>query len=213
VARIDLYAVRLDDPFDPAPLSAAERARAARFVFDLHRRRFAAGRTALRRILARHLGVPAETVAFVDQAHGKPAVAGLEFNLSHSDELALVAISDGPPVGVDVERLRPVDGALTVAETFFAPSERAELLAAPPAERALAFLRGWTRKEAFIKALGEGMSHPLTRFEVSLGAAARLLAIDGSAAEAARWSLVALDPAPGYVGALAAPAPVETVWR
>jgi 4'-phosphopantetheinyl transferase len=213
VARIDLYAVALDADLDDSALSPAERARAARFVFDVHRRRFSAARAALRRILAAHLGTTPAAIVFTELAHGKPAVAGLEFNLSHSDELAVIAVTRDAPLGVDVERVRDVPDALAIAEHYFAPGERAALAAAPAAERARAFLRCWTRKEAFIKAIGEGLSHPLQRFEVALDAA-RFIAIDGSEAAAARWSLVALEPAPGYIGALAVPAtPAEITWH
>jgi 4'-phosphopantetheinyl transferase len=212
---ITLHAVPLDGAPDPALLAPDERERAARFVHDVHRRRFIVARAALRRILGAHLGVAPATLRFTEGAHGKPALdgTGLEFNLSHSHELALVAVTRDAPVGVDVEHLRPVADALGIARSHFAPSERAALAAAPADARDLVFLRGWTRKEAFIKAIGEGLSHPLDQFEVSLTDEARFLGIGGDPAAAARWSLFSFEPAPGYLGAVAAPvAPAALRW-
>jgi 4'-phosphopantetheinyl transferase len=208
---IDLHIVPLEGELDAALelLTPDERERARRFVFDVHRRRFAVARAGLRRVLAGHLGADPAALRFVEGAHGKPALAGgeLEFNLSHSHELAVVGVTRLAPIGVDVEHLRHVDGALRIAETHFAPSERAALAAAPAAERDLVFMRGWTRKEAFIKAIGEGLSHPLQRFELTLDDAPRFVTIDGDVAAAARWSLFSFEPAPGYLAAVAAPWP------
>src|SRR5262249_50782825 len=146
---IDLHVVELEATPDEVAaarglLAPGERARADGFVFERHRRRFTVARAALRRILAADVGEAPEALVFVEGAHGKPPRpgAGLEFTLSPSDELALVAVTRGGPVGVDVERLRDVPDALAIAESHFAPAERAALAAAPDTTRA--FLNGWT---------------------------------------------------------------------
>jgi 4'-phosphopantetheinyl transferase len=187
-------------------LSADERARAARFRFPRDRDRFVAARAGLRQILGACLGLEARAVRFAYGARGKPALAGgeLSFNLSHADDLALVAVAREAPVGVDVERLRAVAGRERIAARCFAPAERAALGALPEEARDLAFLLGWTRKEAVAKARGEGVA-ALTAIAVELDPTrpARLVALDGDEAAAARWSLHPLEPAPGYLGAVA----------
>jgi 4'-phosphopantetheinyl transferase len=129
---------------------------------------------------------------------------GLHFNLSDTDGLALVAVSAEGPLGVDVECARSSPRILEVAERFFSSREVAALSALEPAERPAAFYRIWTRKEAFIKALGTGLSRGLETFDVSLepGAGARLLATRPDAAEAARWQLYDLDAGPDHAAAL-----------
>ncbi|MCA9970356.1 MAG: 4'-phosphopantetheinyl transferase superfamily protein [Anaerolineales bacterium] len=191
-----------------ALLAPDEQARAARFHFERHRRQFAVARGALRTLLGGYLGVAETAVAFTYTTHGKPELPGADlcFNVSHSGELALMAFARRRMLGVDVEAVRELQDAAGIAERFFAPSEVAVFRQVAPAWQPQAFFNCWTRKEAFIKAIGEGLSHPLDRFEVTLrpGEPARLLTVDGSAAEAARWRLAAVDPAPGYIGALIA---------
>jgi 4'-phosphopantetheinyl transferase len=129
----------------------------------------------------------------------------LRFNVSHSEKLALFAFLNGREVGVDLEFLRPMPDGDAVSERFFSSWERAAFREMPEAQKTEAFFRCWTRKEAFINAIGQGLSHPLDRFDVSLapGESARLLAIDGDSEAANRWLLRELSPAPGYLGALA----------
>jgi 4'-phosphopantetheinyl transferase len=192
-------------------LSADELHRAARFRFPRDRRRFIVGRGALRDILGRYLGVPPCALGFRYNAYGKPALAdvtaegGLCFNVSHSHELALFAVTCGREVGVDIEYLRQEIACETIAEHFFSARERASLLALPTEVKPQAFFNCWTRKEAYIKAHGEGLSLPLDQFDVSLapGEPAALLATHSEPREALRWSLQALTPGPGYVAALA----------
>jgi len=194
-------------------LSDEERERADRFVLDRVRRRFIVGRALLRTILGRYLGPSPDQIRFAYGAHGKPALAppddeaGLRFNVSHSDGLALYAIGRGREIGVDVERIRPLPGAERIAERFFSLPERTALQALPASAKLEAFFTCWTRKEAYIKARGDGLGHPLDQFAVTLapGEPARLWpagADDGH--EVSRWSLEALPPAPGYVAAVAA---------
>jgi 4'-phosphopantetheinyl transferase len=193
-------------------LSPDERARADRFVIERVRRRFVACRGALRMILGRYTGQAPERLRFLYGDYGKPVlapsagIADLHFNVSHSEELALVAVARGREIGVDVERLRPLPGAERIAERFFSAPERTAIQALPAERKLEAFFTCWTRKEAYIKALGDGLGHPLDEFAVSLvpGEPARLWSVgDTGSGEEASWSLEALLPTPGYVAALA----------
>jgi 4'-phosphopantetheinyl transferase len=195
-------------------LATQERERADRFRTAELRRRFVAGRGALRAILGAHLGLDARLVVFSYGDRGKPSLAtpGVEFNLAHTDDLALCALTVGRAVGVDVERLRPMDDAERIIARYFTPRERLEFLEHPRAERASAFFRGWTRKEAFLKATGEGLTASLDSFEVSLEAGgARLLRVGDDPDAACRWSLVDVDVEPGFVAALAVEGPIEAI--
>ena len=214
-----VWRVALDPPRECvarclARLSDAERARAERFRFPKHRDHFAVARSALRGILARYLSVSPEVIEFSYAEHGKPelsdAGAGVQFNVSHSGELALCAVCLGHSIGVDIEwagrrLLRNEAEMLRLAKRFFAPDELAALRALPPADRAQGFLNCWTRKEAYIKARGEGLSLPLDEFTVSLAPdqTPALLHTSAGPEEANRWSLHALDPGDGYVAAVA----------
>jgi 4'-phosphopantetheinyl transferase len=206
-------------PLDPPPdllarlagtLADDERSRAGRFRFPEHRDRFVAGRGVQHDILSRYLGVPPAQLRYRFSAHGKPALdlpgAGdLRFNVSNSHTLALYALTRGREVGVDVEHLHPMPDAGDVARRFFSAPENEVFARVPAAERELAFFTCWTRKEAYIKAVGEGLSMPLDCFDVTLvpGEPARLLRTRGRPEEAGRWTLRELDPGPGYLAALA----------
>jgi 4'-phosphopantetheinyl transferase len=197
--------LRAVTPEDRALLSADERARADRFHFARDSRRYVVTRATLRRVLGAQLGRHPSSLAFDVGPRGKPSLAGtpLHFNVAHAGELALIALTTLGEVGVDVEPLEPMDDVETIAERFFSPAEREALRALPAAARTDAFLTCWTRKEAYVKAIGEGLACPLDAFDVTLapGEEARLLRIAGDDAD--RWSLVDLRPAPGYVGAVA----------
>jgi 4'-phosphopantetheinyl transferase len=192
-------------------LSVDERQRAARFYFPRDRRRFIVARGILRDILGRYLRVPPPDVQFCYSAYGKPALANgpdedvLRFNLSHSHETALFAITRGREIGVDIEYLRREIACEEIAERFFSAQERADLRALPAALKQQAFFNCWTRKEAYIKAHGEGLSLPLDQFDVSLapGEPAALLATRSDPDEALRWSLQALATGPCYIAAVA----------
>jgi len=194
-----------------ARLSAEERARAERFHFARDRQRFVGTRGLLRGLLGRYLGIEPFALRFAYGPRGKPSVmAGpgpgrMRFNVSHSGGLALLAFAWDRELGVDIELERPVPEADSIARSHFAPAERAALSRLTPAERPRAFFRCWTRKEAFIKATGDGLSRPLDAFEVTLapGEPARLLRVEGDAREARRWWLEDLEPATGFAGALA----------
>jgi 4'-phosphopantetheinyl transferase len=179
-------------------LTDDERERADRFVFARDRERYTVARAELRRLLANHLGAPPRICY---GAHGKPALVGggLAFNVSHAHDLGVIAVACDREIGVDVEREREVDIA-GLATRYFSPREREELLALPDAERLAAFFRCWTRKEAYVKARGEGLAIPLDAFTVSIG---RQTDVTLAADDAARWSLRALDVDPGYAAAIA----------
>ena len=216
-AVVHVWAVPLRQPMAAVDAAARllapdEHARAARFHFARDRDRFIVARAALRRILGGCLGVEPAAVQFAYSAAGKPDLAPvheardrLSFNLSHSHELAVVAVAGGAPLGVDVEHQREVPDLLDLARRFFAPGEAAQLLRLPPEEQPGAFFRCWTRKEANLKATGDGIAAGLDRFEVAFapGEPAALRRTDDDPAEAARWSIIDLALEAGYAGAVA----------
>lgn len=204
-------------------LSSEEQAKARRFFREVHRRRYVVAHGMLRAILSRYVAEPPESLRFVDGEHGKPSLlrepgassASIEFNLSHSDDLALVAVALDRPVGVDLERWSDETEHLELAERFFSPAERDALraLAGERSTLTAGFFAAWSRKEAYLKATGAGITRGLHHFDVSLapGEHARLLAdrLDPSASE--RWAMRALGPAEGYSAALVATAPLKDV--
>ena len=208
---IHVWSLRLDGSLtvdeSRALLSAEEVERASRFVTGELRRRFIIGRAALRRLLSVYTHAAPGTLAFELGPHGKPSLrdAGrLQFNMSHSGELAVAAVATDP-VGIDVEELREVRGAAAIAARFFSEAEQTQYNALAPEDRTRAFFRCWTRKEAFIKATGEGLSRPLASFDVTLRAdePPRLTRIEGIAGSPADWTLHSFEPAAGFECALA----------
>ena len=197
-----------------AVLSRDERERAGRFRFGRHRDRFIVARSALRRILSVYgAGAPAE-IRLRYGPKGKPRLAsdcGIEFNVSHSEDLAVVAVAQGSEVGIDVERIRAMPSGRAIARRFFSATEAAMLERLPAAEFGEAFWRCWTRKEAYVKARGDGLSLPLDSFDVSLEAPGRLLllATRPDAGEAHHWRLLDVNVGPGYAAALAVGGPVD----
>ena len=190
-------------------LSVDERARARRFLHARDRNRYECAHGLLRLVLSVYTGGRPEDVAFERGPGGKPRLVGLRgprFSLSHSDGLGLVAVSAGREVGVDVERVRGVSAVADLARTCFSPAERSALAAVRAPLRLRAFFAGWTRKEAFLKAVGAGLSRPLDSFDVALapGEPARLLRVRGAPGATERWALRSLRVAPGYVAAVAA---------
>lgn len=192
-----------------AKLSADERMRAERFYFEQDRKRFIVARGLLRTILSCYLGIEPSELEFCYGLRGKPALVNsggstLRFNLSHSQGLALYAIAPTREIGIDLEHIRPLPAA-QIAERFFSAQENAILRTLPPDQQQQAFFSCWTRKEAFLKAIGDGLAFPLNQFDVSLSPdqPAQIHSIKGDSAAAANWFLQELKPAPGYVGALA----------
>jgi len=187
-----------------AALSDDERARAGRFVFDVHRRRFIACRAWLRGQLGERLGRAAHDLRFEYGPLGKPSLAGnpLRFNVSHSDRYALLGVADAE-IGIDIERQRPLSDMDALAERVFSVGERDALARVAAGQKEEAFFAGWTRKEAYIKARGDGIGL-LGAIEVVLapGEPARLIAVDGQPAELERWSIQALSAVPGFAAAV-----------
>jgi 4'-phosphopantetheinyl transferase len=164
----------------------------------------------LRDILGRYLKLPPESLQFNYSSYGKPSLgdqfAWLRFNVSHAGELALYAFSRNRELGIDIEEVRKDIEHLQIATNFFSKQEVEALHALPAHLQQEAFFLCWTRKEAYIKGVGEGLSLPLDSFDVSLGPSepACLLAVRGNEEEAARWTLKALEPGENYHAALVA---------
>ena len=232
VDRIDVWVISLIEmghspeaiTRGPSCLSADERSRAGRFAFDRDRRRFALGRGAVRKILASYSGCTPAEIVFAYGEFGKPrlddrhAAAGLQFNASGSGDVAVCAVTSGQSVGIDIEQLRD-DCDPDVVRYALSDVERSDFERIPAAEQPAAFYRTWTRKEAYLKAVGCGLSRPLASFAVNLtpGDPPRLVRDDQAPAATANWSFADFDPAPGWVGTLVSAGPrrpVRTlVWR
>jgi len=204
-----------------AALSAEEVERARRFRFQRDRDRFVTGRAVLRQLLGRYLGAQPRELEFRYGARGKPELAsnpsGICFNLAHSHDLALYAVTLNVAVGIDLELLRAGPAEERIPERFFSPREVEALRSLPEAGQREAFFRCWTRKEAFLKANGEGLAFGLDQFSVSVlpTEATRLLETPYNPDEAARWSLYDVEPGSSYVGALAVRARLDRVrfWQ
>ena len=200
-------------------LSCDETVRADRFVFAQDRNRYVATRGLLRHLLARYLDVLPVALRFAYAPQGKPYLDGpahastLQFNVAHSGDLALVGVSRVRCVGVDVERMRPEVDFRTLARTVFSPAELATLERPPDDAARIAFFTAWARKEAFVKARGDGISFSLARVTVTLlpGEPPQLLLpADADAAVAARaWTLHALEVGPGYTAAAVSEGPAQ----
>ncbi len=196
-----------------------ETARADKFAFEHLRRRHEVSRGALRLLLSRYLACHPRELTFTFGPRGKPALrdSELEFNLSNSGDLSVYAFTVGSEVGVDVEQVKPLADLENLASRYFCSAEAAELLSIG-SKLAIqeAFFRCWTRKEAYIKAVGTGLYLPLDQFQVTLLAddPPRFVHIGESPRVADEWTLHHLDPAPGYAGALAYHArPRELVFQ
>lgn len=200
-----------DPAFDhyAALLSADERARAERFHFDRDRNRFTIGRGVVRSILGSYVMLHPPDLLFNYSRYGKPSLANvtidIRFSLSHSGDLAMLAVALERDLGVDIEKIRPDVETDRLGERFFSPRERESLRTFPPAERVPAFFRCWTCKEAFLKAQGFGLSRNLDSFDVEVDPAhpARLLATRPDGTEAASWFLHDLETEQDYKAALA----------
>jgi len=212
--EIHVWKINLAAPADVARLelflSAEEREQAARFHFVADQRRFIIRRAVRRQLLAVCLEKKPEAVHIRFSSHGKPAiagqegVAGLRFSCSHSADLGLVALARGIELGVDLEQHRQLADAEGLAGTYFSDAEIRELAALPESLKAAGFYNCWTRKEAFVKAIGLGLAFPLNRFSVSLapGRPAALLDVAEEYGPATKWTMFLMEPRPDYSAAL-----------
>jgi 4'-phosphopantetheinyl transferase len=214
---VHAWLLALDQPARPmadlaALLAEDESARAHRFRFDRDRQRFIAGRGLLRLLLASYLGRDPAALRFSYGAAGKPLLddtgngqTGLTFNLSHSAGWALLGVTRERRIGVDIEAVRDTPDLDDVAKQNFAPAEQRARLALPAAARLDAFFAIWARKEAYLKAMGDGLLAPLDGFEVSVAPedGARLTSIQGSSEAAAGWSMWGGKPQQGFWAAIA----------
>lgn len=225
---VHVWRIRLDLPEERLASSRAllapdEQARADRYRFAADSRRYTVTRGALRRILSGITSLAPETLTFDYDAHGKPSLAArhttspVNFNVSHAGDLALIAVAAGRVIGVDVERLRPVDQMDDLVRQTFTMRERAAFVQMPLDRRRRAFFEVWTRKEAVLKALGVGLSREPSTIDV-WGEGRGDHGIDlGDPASSAAWTMLSLNPGTDYIGALAVRARNVTVqtweWR
>lgn len=204
-ARLDL-----DDSYQHSflqLLSPDEKTRASKFRFPRDSRNYIVARGILRTLIGQYLEMPPQEISFQYSKFGKPTLEGidsLQFNISHAKNVALFAFTKKFTVGVDVEYVNPEIEVNDIARSFFATKEVSNLLALPEEQQPLAFFNCWTRKEAFIKAIGEGLSFPLNQFEVSLAPdePAELLATHWDVNAVSNWTLHSMSPAPDFVGCL-----------
>ena len=189
-------------------LSPDEKNRAQKFRFAKDSRNFIAARGILRSLIGKYLEINPAEISFQYSKFGKPGIANnnsLQFNISHSQNIALFAFTKKFNIGVDVEFVNPNIEVKDIAAKFFSTNEIMNLLALPEQQQALGFFNCWTRKEAFIKAVGEGLSFPLDKFEVSLepGKPAKLLATHWDPKAVSKWSMYSMSPGANFVGSLA----------
>lgn len=213
---IDLWVVCLKASADAAErcyatLSQDEKDRAARFRFAPHRQNYVLGRAILRILIGRYLSIRPAAVTFSYGANGKPALldssSPIRFNSSHSGNTALYAFTQNGELGVDIEQIRPVEYIEEIADRFFCREEARELRSLPPSQRLTAFFRCWTRKEAYVKAVGGGLSIRLDSFRVTLLPRDRpaLIGIENSTRYAEPWTIHDVRTVTGFAAALAYP--------
>ena len=212
--QVDIWKIHLDGQKDVSResrlLSTDEALRAERFLFEKHKIRFIRTRAFVRQILGGYVSVEPAQLTFSYGANGKPEFSremqchGINFNLSHSEGLALLAITRGLALGVDIEQVNPNFSGQEIAERYFSANEVKLLGGLPEAVRTQAFFSCWTRKEAYIKALGMGLSVPLDSFEVgfSPGGPKHILGPQDDSGEVSRWSIYDIEAAEGYKAAL-----------
>ncbi len=205
----DVHVWRIDAThgvLDTSPLSEKEQERAARFKFERDRTRFIVAHVALRKILASYLLATPAGLEFEEGPHGKPHLIGyrLFFNLSHAGDIVLVAVAGSSEVGVDVEVVSRDVEHEPLAKRFFSTSEVEAFQAIDEGQARIdAFFKLWTRKEAIVKAIGEGLSMPLDCFDVSLDQWSAGITTSRTDLETAEWWVEGLEPASGYAGAVA----------
>jgi 4'-phosphopantetheinyl transferase len=222
IGEIHVWTARLrDDDHTTAGMLAIldqeERARAAKFSFKRDRTRFIQTHGVVRRIVASYADADAATLTFARNRFGKPYLVSwandpdLQFSVSHSSDYCLLALRRDHPIGIDVEKVRDLPQAMGIAQSYFTPRESRALAALQETARRDAFFVLWTHKEATIKRLGIGLAANLGRAEFDLDPAGglRFVGWDGDRSVAQSWSILRLDPAPGYVAAVASAHPIR----
>jgi len=220
--EVHVWRLALDQPESVvaefrSTLEADELERAGRFHFEKHRRHFVVGRGGLRYVLSRYVDLKPGDFRFSYGPYGKPALAreGLRFNMSHSHGMALFAVAADREVGVDIEHIRADFATADIARRFFSRIEVATFNTLKTEQQVAAFFRCWTRKEAYIKAIGRGLSEPLDAFDVTLapGEAAALLRAERG--DVSRWAMFDINAGDDYAGALAVETPVTGIrfWQ
>jgi 4'-phosphopantetheinyl transferase len=198
-----------------ALLNIDEQKRAQRFRFPIHKQRFIAARSTLRKLLSLYVEVPAQAIVFAYDAHKKPFLNGsshadIQFNLSHSDDCAVFAFTRRHAIGVDVEKIKARDFA-AIAKRFFSQKETDALLSLPVKGQLAGFHRIWARKEAVLKAIGKGLSLPLSSFSVSLNDDSEIVSVGSHG----NWTVLPLSVLPGFQAAVATSRPVKKIsyWK
>jgi len=217
--EVHVWGLRLDRPAEPFVelLQPDEVARANRFYFEKDRKHFVVARGFLRLLLGWYLHVDPKRLQFAYGAWGKPSLDGefresqLRFNMSHSHGVALYAVTETREIGIDVEHVRADFASDDIARRFFSPLEVGMLGELPEDDRVAAFFRCWTRKEAYIKATGRGLSQPLDGFDVTLGSGGKVALLRIEDGEPERWQLVDIAVGEDYAGALAVEKPVGNI--
>jgi 4'-phosphopantetheinyl transferase len=188
-------------------LASDEMDRAAQFRFNHLRESFVRTRSTLRHLLGRYMDIHPAGIQFTYGPNGKPALASAEniqFNMTHSGDMAAIAITTDCPIGVDVEQIRPVENMLRIAEQFFCPEETAEIISLPADDRECAFFCYWTRKEAYAKAIGAGLGAPLNTIRVTAqsGSSSCSIFTENEVGAAQTWTLHDLQLAANYAAAV-----------
>ena len=220
--RIEVWCVDTSVPPDfisqlERVLSMEEKDRAARFQFARHRNAYVVSRGLLRSLLARYTGSSELAVTFQYGGNGKPFLphSRIQFNISHTDGLVILAFAEDCALGVDVEYIRPIDDMTQIASRFFSPAEARELAGLPEGKRQRAFFLCWTRKEAYIKALGDGLSIPLSDFQVTFAddEPARFVQIGTETSVHSEWVLQNLEISRSHAAAIAYPGAPKAIFQ
>ena len=216
--EVHVWRLSLDQPEEVltrfrGSLDPSELERAQRFYFEGLRRHFVAGRGFLRAVLARYLRASPEALSFSYGAYGKPSLAQrpLQFNMSHSHGVALLAVSEDKQLGVDVEHIRSDFATEDIARRFFSRAEVEVFDKLAEDERVNAFFRCWTRKEAYIKAIGLGLSQPLDGFDVTLAPGEPAVLVRAGEGDTGRWTFSDINVGAAFAAALAAESPVSEI--
>lgn len=220
VWRFSLEASPSEEKALAALLSPPEHERAAGIRLETHQKRYIAGHGKLRQVLARYVEHAPEAIEFGRHPRGKPFIVatqntqGLHFNFSHTADIGLVAVALKRPLGVDVEQHRSDTDMELIARRQFAPGERSRLMSLPTAERRVAFYECWTRKEAYLKAIGDGIAGGLQGFEVSFlaGEAPALLRTKAGPEECKRWVVVPVNAGENLSAACIVERPIEQIY-